>query len=166
MRYPRLTLQPHHTAQELWQAYQHSTCAVERRRLQVVALLAEGKSKAEVQAITRYSHPRYLEIIHRYNAEGVAGLIDRRHQNQGAPPLLTAEELERLRQQVQQDYDQGRLWSGEAVQRWVNDTLHKQVHVSRAYDFLAAIGFSKQRPRPFHRQADPAAQEHFKKTHS
>ena len=35
-----------HEAAELWEGYQVSTCAVERRRFQVLALLAEGRTSA------------------------------------------------------------------------------------------------------------------------
>ena len=49
-----------HEAVELWEGYQVSTCAVERRRFQVLALLAEGRTRADVLAITRYSVPSYV----------------------------------------------------------------------------------------------------------
>ena len=73
-----------HDAAELWQGYQASTCAVERRRFQMLALLAEGRPRAEVLAITRYSVPSYVDLVHRYNDCGLEGLQDRRHRNSGA----------------------------------------------------------------------------------
>ena len=52
MRHPAFQ----HQADDFWAIYKRSTCAVERRRSQLLALLAEGKSYTEVLAITRYSY--------------------------------------------------------------------------------------------------------------
>ena len=78
-----------HEAAELWEGYQASTCAVERRRFQVRALLAEGRTSADVLAITLYSVPSYVDLVHRYNDHGLEGLQDRRHRNSGAPTFST-----------------------------------------------------------------------------
>lgn len=153
-----------HSAAALWGAYKGSTCAVERRRLQVLALLREGKSKAEVREITRYSHPRYVEIIHRYEQYGLDGLKDGRHRNPGAPKVLSDQELLLLAQTIRAEYARGEMWNGARVQSWVKAALGKEVYLSRAYEFLDAVGFSQQTPRPQHARSDPAAQEDFKKT--
>ena len=44
-----------HSAEDLWQAYRHSTDAVARRRIQFIAFLAEQKSREEAMKLTRYS---------------------------------------------------------------------------------------------------------------
>lgn len=155
-----------HSADDLWALYKASSDAVERRRLQVLALLREGKAKAEVQAITRYSDPSYAKVLQRYQEHGLDGLKDGRHHNPGVRPLLSDQELLLLAQTIRADYAQGQVWSGRRVQRWVKDALDKDVHVSRAYEFLHAVSFSQQSPRPQHVQADLAAQAEFKKTRS
>ena len=123
-----------HTDAELWQAYQASTCAVERRRLHILALLAGGRTRAEVLAITRYSVPGYVELVHRYNDEGLDGLRDRRHRNSGAPTLLSEAEVLLLAQTLRADYAQGIVWNGAQVQAWIKTTLGKDLYLSRAYD--------------------------------
>ena len=160
------TLRWQHSADELWAAYKASHDAVERRRLQVLALLREGRPKAEVQAITRYSDPTYAKVLHRYAQHGLEGLKDGRHQNPGAPTLLSDQELLLLAQTIRAAYAQGEVWNGARVQQWVKDELDKDVHLSRAYEFLDVVGFSLQAPRPQHAQADQAAQDEFKKTRS
>jgi hypothetical protein len=90
----------------LRQAYQRNTCAVERRRLQVRRLMQRGKSRQEVKEETAYSDLSIREIVERYNEAGVDRLKDKRHENPGAPTLLSDEQLlqfgpggqERLRQ--------------------------------------------------------------------
>ena len=147
----------------MWQGYHASTCAVERRRLHVLALSAEGRPRAEVLSITRYSVPRYVELVHRYNDHGLEGLQDRRHRNSGAPTLLSDAELLLLAQTIRADYAQEIVWNGAQVQQWIKITLGKDLYLSRAYEFLDAIGFSAQTARPRHVEADDAIQEDFKK---
>ena len=48
--------------------YKRSTCAVERRRSQLLALLAEGKFYVEVLAITQYSYQGADKIVDAYEA--------------------------------------------------------------------------------------------------
>ena len=67
-----LVLKVQDSADVLWQAFKRSTCAVQRRRIQLIALLTEGKSKAEVRAVTRYGDPAYCKAIERYNAQGAS----------------------------------------------------------------------------------------------
>jgi len=153
-----------HDAATLWQGYQASTCAVERRRFQVLALLAEGRPRADVLAITRYSEPSSVDLVHRYHDHGLEGLQDRRHRNSGAPTLLSDAEVLLLAQTLRADYAQEIVWSGAQVQQWIKTTLGKDVYLSRAYEFLDAIGFSPQTARPRPVEADDLAQEDFKKT--
>ncbi len=155
-----------HTADELWTAYKQSRCAVERRRLQLLALRAGGTSRQDVLEITRYSQPSYAAIMRRYQTEGLDGVLDRRHRNSGAPTLLSDAELLLLAQTIRADYAQGIVWNGLQVQQWIKTTLGKDLYLSRAYEFLDAIGFSSQTPRPRHVEADDAIQEDFKKRRS
>lgn len=126
MRSLALAIQWQHSADELWSAYKASHDAVERRRVQVLALLRQGKAKAQVQAITRYSDPAYAKVLHRDQEHGLDGLKDGRHQNPGARPLLSDQEVLMLAQTLHAAYTQGEVWKGEVwngarVQAWVKD---------------------------------------------
>jgi transposase len=134
-----LDLKKQASVKELKQRYQSSTCAVERRRLQVVWQLTAGKSRADVMALTAYSNKSIVEIIKRYNGAGVIGLKDQRHDNPGAPPLLRDEQRLRLAQVIRKDYGKGIVWQGHKVVRWLKDEYGQEVHVQRAYEYLAAI---------------------------
>lgn len=104
-----------------------------------------------------------LHIINSYNEEGLAGLKDKRPGHSGRPSLLTDREMLLLAQNVRQDYDKGIYWQGSKLVTWLKEELGKEVHEQRAYEYLKAIGMSKQSPRPYHAKADPIAQERFKK---
>lgn len=142
--------------------YRASNDAVERRRLQVIWLLAEGRSRQEVSELTAYSRVSLYQTVKRYNAEGVEGLKDGRHENQGAAPLLRIEERERLLEAMK---DEGNgVWKAVKIQHWIEENLGKSLYKQRIYELLDQLGFSLQSPRPAHAKADPKAQEDFKKT--
>jgi transposase len=161
-----IRLNPKHLIAELKHHYQKCTCAVERRHAHVIWLLASGKTRDEVIQLTAYSLPSVLDAIHRYNQDGLEGLRDLRHTNPGAPSLLSDQELLLLAQTVRKDFEKGIVWNGMDVQTWIQTTLGKQVRFQRAYEFLDAIGFSLQVPRPRHAKSSDAAQADFKKTRS
>jgi transposase len=160
---PAIVLKVQDSEQALKQAYQRSRCAVERRRVQVIRLIKRGKTRAEVKELSAYSDGSIREIVQRYNEQGLEGLKDQRHENPGAPALLSDEEILRLAQVIRKDYAKGVIWHGQKVIQWLRDELGKEVYPQRAYEYLASIGFSQQVPRPRHRKADEGEQQTFKK---
>jgi len=149
--------------QALKQAYQRSTCAVERRRIQVIRMMRRGKSREEIKEVTAYSDVSIIEVVKRYNSEGLAGLKDKRHENPGAEPLLSDEQLLHLAQVVRKDYAKAVLWNGQKVLVWLKEEYGLEVYPQRAFEFLKQISMSRQVPRPRHRKADEVAQNSFKK---
>jgi transposase len=160
---PRLELVLHDEIGELKAAYRACKDAVERRRIQAVWLLASGKSREEVKAVTAYSHSAFVSIINRYNESGLAGLRDKRHHNSGKGTLLTEEEQQALYTALCNPPEDG-VWSGKRVMAWVKDQLGKDIGLSGSYVYLERLGFSLQRPRPRHAKADAQAQASSKKT--
>ena len=93
-------------------------------------------------------------------------LKDQRHGNRGAPTLLSDAELLLLAQTIRADSAEGGVWNGHRVQAWLRTTLQKDLYLGRCYEFLDAVGYSRQVPRPRHVEADQARQEDFKKKSS
>ena len=112
--------------------YRTSTDAVERRRVQVIWFLAEGKSQQDVVALTAYNRISVCDAVKRYNAEGLKGLRDRRHENPGCPPLVNEGERAQLLRAIQIDSES--VWSAERIRRWVKEQLGKEVYTQRAYE--------------------------------
>lgn len=160
---PTLLTQPlNHCAADFWSIFTASTCAVQRRRAQFFALLAEDRSVREVLSLTRYSRVTAYQLMARYHALGLAGLADARHANTGAPTVLTPEEQQCLTRQLHADFEQGVVWDGKQVQTWIQTEFGKDVYIGRTYEFMRAAGFSPQRPRPQHVGSDADAREAFK----
>ena len=86
------------TVEELEERFRAAKDVVERSHCQAIWLLAKGHSTAEVAGIVALT-PRWVnKLARRYEADGADALGDRRRRNAGAKPLLSADDLEALRE--------------------------------------------------------------------
>ncbi len=105
-------------------------------RMLALALVLEGKSRTEAATSCGMDRQTLRDWVHRYNAEGLAGLTDR--PRSGRPPRLrAAQEAERF--------------GVELAERTVAKLLKK-------------LRFTRLSPRPYHPKKNAEAQEAFKKT--
>src|SRR5207253_11350059 len=82
------------------------------RRMLALALVLEGASRAEAARAAGMDRPTLRDWVHRYNAEGLAGLSDRRRP--GPRPRLSPEQEAELVTAVEQRPDPDR----DGVVRW------------------------------------------------
>lgn len=137
---------------------------MERRRSQLLGLLADGRTYLEALDITKYSYQGADKIIDAYHKQGLDALPDKRHKNCGAPSLLSDAQLLWLARVIRAEKESP--WNGRRVQQVIVDEFGIEVHLSRCYEYLKTIGYSKQQPRPKHVKSDPHVQEEFKKNPS
>jgi transposase len=116
--------------------------AVERRRWQVIGLVADQASLAEIVAATGYRPRTIREIAQRYRVLGAAALVDRRAQSRGAPSLLTLSLQHELWQALQGSPPDGGVWTGPKVARWIAARTGKRVHRQRGWEYLRQLGGS------------------------
>lgn len=106
------------------------------------------------------------ERVHRYNAEGLAGLCDR-HKGVRVPRLVPAQMAE-LAAWVEAGPDPARdgvvRWRRSDLARRITSTFGIEVHERTVGTYLAALGYRRLSVRPQHPTLDPEAQETFKKT--
>lgn len=159
----RLTLIPHLPIEELEGRFRACRDVVERSRWHMVWLVGQGHSGASVARLTSFSETWVRTIVHRYNDDGPAGVVDQRHANPGQPPLVPPAVRAELRARLAEPPPDGGLWTGPKVAAWLSDRIGRPISPQRAWETLQRIGFSLQQPRPRARAADPAAQEVFKK---
>ena len=159
-------LASHRSAHELRERYREADEVVLRTHLQVIYLLARGRSLSEVAEITGYSTRWLRTLIGRYNARGIDGLGDGRRRNAGAAPLVTAEQEDELRQALGAPPPEGGQWTGPKVARWIaRRTGRPKIWDQRGWDYLKKLEQSLQVPRPRHaRAAPPEDRAAFKKT--
>lgn len=161
-----LLLHPHLPPPELSQRARQAPNLVEARRWQLLALVADGKTVTAAAALVGLNVYYARRIVRRYNRDGPASLRDHRLEQvpPARPPLLTVEQQQELAAAVQGPSPSGGLWTGPEVARWIAQTTgREQVAPQRGHDYLKRVGMSPQRPRPRHHEADPDAQERFKK---
>jgi transposase len=151
------------TVAELEQRYRRAEDPVARSQWQIVWLLAQGLPTAEVARVTSYGVRWIQEIARRYRDGGPAAVGDRRHGNPGAAPLLSAAQQAQLQDALAGPPPDGGIWTCRHVAVWMSQRLGRPVSAQRGWEWMRRLGFTPQRPRPRATQADPAAQDAFKK---
>lgn len=153
-------------AAELEARYKRAADPVSKSHFHALWLLSLGYETGEVAHILSFS-PRWLQrLVKRCNEQGPESLGDRRLGNGSAPILLTKEALASLKERLKTPPDDGGVWTGPKVARWLAK-FHgrKSVHDQRGWDALVAIEYSIQSPRPRHpRSAGEEDRAALKKT--
>jgi transposase len=130
-----------------------------------IAHALEGKSRGEAARLSGMERQALRDAVVRYNAEGLAGLHDRPKGH--ARPVLSDEESARLKELVLAGPDlarHGRMeWTLPSLAEEITRLWGKSLHPASLSRVLRRLGLSKQKTRPRHPQADPEAQEAFKK---
>ncbi len=147
----------------LEQRYRQAHDPVDRSHFQIVWLLAQGKTRAEVAAVTSYSQRWVGEIIRRYNQEGPDALGDRRHDNPGGQSILDADQQERLWEALHGPAPDGGLWTGPKVAAWIEAETGHPGYPQLGWTYLVRFGARLKCLRPHHTKADPAEVAAFPK---
>lgn len=154
----------HHTVAELRQFIRQEKRALIVRRLQAVLGALEGETAEALVPRVLLSKRGLSEWVSRDNRQGLAGLEDR--PGRGRKAALTVEQEEQLQARIRAKAtaDDGVCTlRGEDVRRILADEFGGVRQLQATYNLLHKLGFSVLRPRPQHPDADPEAQEQFKK---
>ena len=136
-----------------------ASSAIERRRWQVIGMLADGLPLDEIVAATGCRPRTIRQIAQRYRACGPAALADGRQRSRGAAPLLAAEQQRDLGQALQKPAPDGGVWTGPKVARWIAGRTGKRVHRQCGWEYLRRLGGSAVRAggeQAAHRRDDDA----------
>ena len=155
-----------HSAAELRAYVGRCKDSMQVRRILAIALVLEGRPRAEAAALSGMDRQTLPDWVYRYNAEGIAGLKSR--SSPGREPFLTPAQKVELRELVIQgpDPEVNKVvrWRcvdlrAEVARRWF-----VEVHESTIAKWLNELGLTRLQPRPVHPQKDPEAEATFKKT--
>ena len=150
----------------LEEGYRACADACAARHYQAIWLLAQGRTIAEVSALTSFGERWIEQLLARYNALGPRALGDRRRDNGTSPSVLKPELLARLRDRLTRPPPDGGVWTSRKVADWMAGELGlSRLLPQRGWEALKAIGWSIQAPRPRNpRSADEGKIAAFKKT--
>ena len=134
-------------------------------RMLAIANALEGMSRAEAARLAGMERQALRDAVVRYNAEGLAGLHDR--PKPGRPQRLGEAEQAALAARVFRGPDPGRdgvaAWTRADLCGWLEERFGKPFHPSSLSRVLRRLDLSRRKVRPVHPQADPRAQERFRK---
>ena len=136
------------------------------RRMLALALVLEGVDRKTAAHSCGMDRQTLRDWVHRYNADGVAGLCDRG--GGGAKPRLTPEQQAQFEAWVEAGPDPEKdgvvRWRCADLQARVEAEFGVKLHERTIGKHLTRHGFRRLSVRPEHPKTDTAAQEAFKKT--
>ena len=155
-----------HTASDLRRLMSKHKDGPVVRRLMALALILEGKSRTEAARQSGMERQTLRDWVHRYHAEGLAGLSSR--VGAGPAPRLNEAQMAALKELVVNGPDP----ETDKVVRWrcidLRDKIKQRfcvtVHKRTVAKWLRQLELTRLQPRPFHPKKDAEAQEAFKKT--
>ena len=155
-----------HTSVQLRRAAAHSRDSNAARRMLALAFVLEGKSRSEAAASCGMDRQTLRDWVHRYNAFGLDGLIDRKAP--GASPRLSPSQMQEVAELVRRGPDP----AVDGVVRWRRIDLSRLIEerwgvtlAERSVgDLLRRLGVRRMSVRPRCPEQDVAAQEAHKKT--
>ena len=135
------------------------------RRLLAIALILDGASRAEAARSTGMDRQTLRDWVHRFNAAGPDGLVDRK-----APGRQRRLEPEQQRE-LARCLENGPELTQDGVARWrlvdlcalVERRFGVRYQERGMGKLVRALGFNRVSARPQHPRSDPAAQAEFKK---
>ena len=153
-------------ARELRAAAAKTSDAKAARRMLALALVMEGVDRKTAAETCGMDRQTLRDWVHRYNAEGLEGLSNRR--SAGPTPRLGPEQKAELAQMVREGPDPATdgvvRWRRVDLQRAIEARFGVKMHERTVGKQLAALGFRRLSVRPQHPKSDPEVQETFKKT--
>jgi len=152
------------SAAELRREAARSRDARAARRMLALALVLDGHSREAAAEACGMDRQTLRDWVHRYNAEGLAGLANRRATGP-APRLSAAREAE-----VARWVEEGPDLARDGVVRWRCGDLRERIerefgvrfHPRTVGKLLCKLRFRRLSVRPQHPRSDPAEQEAFR----
>ena len=155
-----------HSATELRHLAARSKDSSVVRRLLALALLLEGKSRTAAATQNGMQRQTLRDWVHRYNAEGVAGLTSRTAP--GPTARLSDVQMAELQALVvagpDPEKDKVVRWRCVDLRAQIEQRYSVTVHERTVGKLLRKLGLTRLQPRPHHPKKDATAQEAYKKT--
>ena len=157
----RLAIRDDRSAAELRRLARREPDRAAACRMQAIAGALEGLTRAEAARLAGMERQALRDAVVRYNAEGLAGLHDR--PRPGSKPRLDEARRAALRQLVldgpEVEATGVSAWTPAALCREVETRWGVRCHEGHMSKLVRAPGLPRQKARPSHPKANPAARE-------
>ena len=153
-------------AEDLRREARRAHDAGQSRRLLALASIMEGASRSDAARRAGMDRQTLRDWVHRYNEEGVEGLLDR--PRAGRKPLLSQDQLAELDALVETQPDPVKdgvvRWRCRDLKTLIANRFGIEISERPVARILDERGFRKLSARPKHPEADEAAQQAFRQT--
>ncbi len=134
------------------------------RRMLAIAFVLEGQSRQDAAEICGMDRQTLRDWVHHYNADGLAGLVNRARRN-GPRPRLSPEQEAVVVEWVEQGPDLARdgvvRWRCVDLQERIGREWDVHLHERTVGKLLRKLAFRRLSVRPQHPKSDPVAQALF-----
>lgn len=156
----------HLEAEELRSLGRKQTCGRVASRMFAIANVMDGLSREDAATHAGMERQSLRDWVHRFNAEGVAGLADRprKGRSRRMHAGIEAAFCERVDKGPDAKTDKLVRWRRVDLQAWLKSEHAINYHERSIGKILKRLGYSHVSTRPVHPQNDPEAMEAFKKT--
>lgn len=158
----RLKIEITESQEELEKAVKYATEGSSKERLQMLYWLKSGQVKSRRSLAERLGRDEatITRWLRKYKDGGYKGLLEVK-QAPGKEPIVTGNNLERLKQKLTQP--QG-FHSYKQIQEWLISELGLDIAYKTVYQLVRyQLGAKLKVPRPKSRKQNPDSQSHFKK---
>lgn len=153
-----------HTAVDLRRLAGQSSDAAVARRLLALALVLDGCKREDAARLAGMDRQSLRDWVHRYNADGVPGLVDRH--GGGVAPRLSAEQEATVAGWMRAGPDLAKdkvvRWRCVDIQARIAELFGVALHERSVGKLLHRLRFSHVSTRPQHPKADLVAQASFR----
>ena len=154
-----------HTATELRHEAARCRDSDAARRMLALALVKEGRPRAEAAQCCGMDRQTLRDWVHRYNAAGLAGLFDKQGRP-GPKPRLSAEQAAEVAKLVRSGPDMAKdgivRWRRVDLARVIEERFGVGLAERTVGSLLRKLGFAHVSVRPRHPRGDAAAQASFR----
>jgi len=153
------TIESHLRTEELEARYEAAGDAIAKSHFHALWLLSKGYDLDEVAELLWFSTRWVYQLVKRYNAGGPDCLGDQRAHNGTEPTIVTPQALSALKERIKTPPDDGGLWSGPKLARFVRQRFGVEVCPQTGWRWSKELGFRLVVPRPRHPKAATPEQQ-------
>jgi transposase len=136
------------TREAVAERYERACAPIERTNAHIVLLADEGRSVAEIAWLVRRGRDQVGKIVHRFQCEGVAGLVPRKHT--GRPLEVTTAWLAELQRVIDLDPHSvgvdSAVWTTRLLAEYLDRVTSHRTGIEAVRVHLHRLGYVCKRP--------------------